>query len=176
MPVPGVRREALPGLRPADAETMICACKVGGDSKAIQAYLQTNCDCHPLVIGALAGLINNYPADRGNFDGWAKDPHHGGALNLAQLDLVQRRNHILQAAIDALAPDSLQLLQTLALLQGGADFETLKAFNPHLPREPEEVAEPDDPRQQFLWSHLDEEQRTQENPLRGEPREATGLR
>ena len=121
IPAPGVRREILPGLRPADAEAMIRACSVTGDSQALQAYLQSNCDCHPLVVGALAGLINNYPPDRGNFDQWVEDPHHGRALNLADLDLVQRRNHILLAALDALAPASRQLLQTLALLQSGAD-------------------------------------------------------
>jgi hypothetical protein len=162
MPMPGVRCEILPGLRPADAEAMIRACGVGGRPQAIQAYLQTNCDCHPLVVGALAGLINNYPPHRGNFDRWMEDPRHGGALNLAALDLVQRRNHILLAAIDALAPESRQLLQTLALLQAGADFETLKAFNPHLPPEPEEVAEPQDPIHHFLWSDWDEKRRAQE--------------
>ena len=143
--VPGVRREILPGLHPADAEAMIRACGVTGRSPAIQAYLQQNCDCHPLVTGALAGLINDYPSDRGNFDRWVEDPHYGGSLNLAALDLVQKRNHILLAAIDAVAPEARQLLQTLALLQSGADFETLKAFNPHLPPEPKKLTEPENP-------------------------------
>src|SRR5262249_55402325 len=129
---------------------------------AIQAYLQTNCDCHPLVVGALAGLINNYPSDPGNFDRWADGPGHGRALNLAQLDLVQRRNHILEAAIDTLAPESRQLLQTLSLLQAGADFETLKAFNPHLPTEPKEVPEPDDPIHHPFWSRWDGETQARE--------------
>ena len=141
--VPGVRREILQGLRPADAEAMIRACGVTGRPEAIQAYLQTNCDCHPLAIGALAGLINDYPPEHGNFDRWANDPHYGGSLDLADLDLVQRRNHILLAAIDALAPTGRQLLQTLALLQGGADFEALKSLNPHLSPEPEKFKEPE---------------------------------
>ena len=162
IPAPGVRREILPGLRPADAEAMIRACSVTGNSQALQAYLQSNCDCHPLVVGALAGLINNYPPDRGNFDQWVEDPHHGRALNLADLDLVQRRNHILLAALDALAPASRQLLQTLALLQSGAEFETLGALNPHLPPEPEEVAEPREPTQDFRWSYWDERKRAEE--------------
>jgi hypothetical protein len=132
MPVPGVRREILPGLRPPDAEAMIRACGITGRSEAIQAYLQSNCDCHPLVTGALAGLINDYLLDRGNFDRWANDPHCGGALNLAELDLMQRRTHILLAAINALEPESRKLLQMLALLQGGADFNTLKILNSKL--------------------------------------------
>ena len=43
-------------------------------------------------------------------------PRHGGRLNLADLDLVQKRNHILQAAMDALPDKDRQLLSTLALL------------------------------------------------------------
>jgi hypothetical protein len=137
MPVPGVRREFLKGLRPGDAEKMMIRCGIRGDSNAIQRYLQSNCDCHPLVIGALAGLINTYPPDPANFDRWVDDPRHGRALNLGELDLRQRKTHILEAAIDALQPESRQLLQTLSLLQAGADYEMLKAFNPHLPPEPE---------------------------------------
>jgi hypothetical protein len=139
MPVPGVRREILAGLRPIDAEAMIRTTGVTGRSQNIQAYLQTNCDCHPLAIGVLGGLINGYPPARGNFDRWADDPRYGAALDLAKLDLVQRRNHILLAAIDALPLESRQLLQTLALLQGGSDFDTLDALNPLPLGEPDKL-------------------------------------
>ena len=139
MPMPGVRREILPGLRPPDAETLLRACGVGGDSKAMQDYLQRNCDCHPLVIGALAGLVNNYMPDRGNFDVWLADPEAGGRLGLADMDLTQRRNHILDAAIEALPEPARRLLQTLSLLQGGTDYATLKEFNPHRPPQPEKA-------------------------------------
>jgi tetratricopeptide (TPR) repeat protein len=131
VPVPGVHREILPGLRPEDAEAMMHMCQVSGDTQSMTSYLQINCGCHPLVVGVLAGLVNDYPRERGNFDRWASDPRYGGALNLADLNLTQRRNHILLAAISALAPERKELLQTLALLQSGADFRTLKAFNPH---------------------------------------------
>jgi tetratricopeptide (TPR) repeat protein len=157
--VPGVRREILPGLRPVDAEAMIRLCGVTGEVQTIQAYLQTNCDCHPLVVGALAGLINNYPPDRGNFDQWVSDTRHGGALNLAKLDLVQRRNHILLTAIDVLEPASRQLLHTLALLQGGGDFETLTAFNPHLPLQPEKLEAPINPKDFPFWSRKNKDER-----------------
>lgn len=58
--IPGVRRVALPGLRPTDAENLFRSCGITGDSNNIQDYLQQNCDNHPLVIGILAGLITNY--------------------------------------------------------------------------------------------------------------------
>lgn len=79
-PIPGVQRVPLPGLRPTDAEALFRACEVTGDSTAIQAYLKTHCDCHPLTIGVLAGLVKDYLPDRGNFDRWSADPEDGGRL------------------------------------------------------------------------------------------------
>ncbi|MDZ4288324.1 MAG: DUF4062 domain-containing protein, partial [Prosthecobacter sp.] len=140
-PIPGAKRMTLPGLRPPDAEKLLRSCGITGDSAAIQDYLHENCDNHPLVIGVLAGLIANYLPDRGNFDAWSTDPGGGAALDLAKLDLIQRRNHILLAAIAALPDASRQLLSTLALLSESVDYKTLEAFNPHLPLEPEEVTD-----------------------------------
>ncbi|MFO0875178.1 MAG: DUF4062 domain-containing protein [Phycisphaerales bacterium] len=143
MPLPGVRRIALEGLRPSDAEALLRSQGITGSSAAIQAYLKTNCDCHPLVTGSLAGLINDYLPARGNFDRWVADvgPSGGARLDLAALDLKQRKNHILLAAIAAAPEPGRQLLSTLALLAEAADYETLEALNPHLPPEPPDVAE-----------------------------------
>ncbi|MER0203699.1 MAG: hypothetical protein DU480_07535 [Nitrosomonas sp.] len=141
-PMPGVRRITLPGLRPPDAEKLLRSCGISGDSAAIQGYLTHNCDNHPLAIGVLAGLINDYLPDRGNFDAWSMAADGGAALNLASLDLIQRRNHILRAALDALLPTSRQLLSMLALLSEAVDYGTLKAFNPHLPPETEKADDP----------------------------------
>jgi hypothetical protein len=129
-PIPGVRHERLPGLRPADAEALLRHTGVRGDSQMIQDYLQRHCDCHPLVTGVIAGLVNDYLRDRGNFDAWAADPTHGGKLNLANLDLIQKRNHILQTALDALPEPSQQLLSTLAFLSEAVDYSTLEALSP----------------------------------------------
>lgn len=114
--IPGVLRESLPGLRPADAEALIRACGVSGNSQAIQDYLKRNCDCHPLVTGVVAGLITSCLPHRGNFDAWVADPKYGGHLNLADLNLIQRRNHILSAGIKILPRSSRRLLSILALL------------------------------------------------------------
>ncbi len=142
-PIPGVLRERLPGLRPADAEALLRSCGVTGTSRDMQDYLKTHCDCHPLVTGVLAGLVTHYLLDRGDFDAWAGDPSEGGKLNLADLDLVQKRNHILKTALGALEEKSRQLLSTLALLSEAVDYPTVSAFNPHLPSEPEKVGEDD---------------------------------
>lgn len=128
--ITGVRRIILSGLRPLDAEELLKSCGISGDSAAIQNYLQQHCDNHPLTVGVLAGLIKNYLPDRGNFDAWVVDRNGGAKLDLARLDLVQRRNHILYAAIDALPSESAQLLSTLALLSDAVDAGTLYALSP----------------------------------------------
>jgi tetratricopeptide (TPR) repeat protein len=173
--ITGAKRITLPGLRPPDAEKLLRSCGVRkdsaggitGDSGAIQSYLTANCDNHPLVIGILGGLIANYLPNRDNFDAWVTDPQAGAALNLASLDLVQRRNHILRAALDLLPPESQALLSTLALLTDSVDYETLKAFNPHLPPEPEAVKKPQPPEKRLhlvdkkvtRWEQMSDEQK-----------------
>jgi len=158
-PIPGVRPVRLPGLRPADAEELLRSCGVRGTSEEIQTYLQAHCDCHPLVTGVLAGLINDYLPDRGNFDAWVTDQEGGAALNLAELDLVQKRNHILRAALDALPDESRQLLSTLALLSESVDYRTLSALNPHLPPEPKEIQKPVKPEDGWDWNELPDDER-----------------
>jgi hypothetical protein len=160
LPIPGVTPPLkLPGLDDADAEQLLRSCGVDGTSADIRYYLNTYCDNHPLVIGVLAGLINAPGPHRGNFDGWAADPAYGAKLNLASLDLIQSRNHILHAALEALEPASRQLLSTLALLSSAVDYETVAAFNPHLPLEPEEVEVPTKPEDDWRWERMPDEEK-----------------
>ena len=156
-PIPGVLHERLPGLRPADAEALLRTCGVRGDSQQMQEYLQRHCDCHPLVTGVVAGLVNDYLPDRGHFEPWAADPGHGGHLNLAHLDLIQKRNHILTTALQALPDASRQLLSTLSLLPESFDYAILAALNPHRPPEPAAVPAPDRPEDDWMWEDLPEE-------------------
>lgn len=141
LPLPGVKPLVLPGLDEADAEALLRSCCVKGTSADIRYYLRAFCDNHPLVIGVLAGLINSPGPHRGKFDAWAADPEYGAKLNLASLDLIQSRNHILRAALDALEPPGRQLLSTLALLSDAVDYKTVAAFNPHIPPEPKKLGE-----------------------------------
>ena len=124
-PIIGVRQESLPGLRPEDAEDMLRACGLKGDGAAMRAYLQSNCDCHPLVIGVIAGLINKFARAPGNFDKWVSDAKGGAGLNLSKLDLVQKRNHILSHAIESLDAAELGILQLLSLFPRAADYSVL---------------------------------------------------
>jgi hypothetical protein len=160
-PIQGVVRERLSGLRPTDAETLMRSCGIKGSSQKIQNYLQQHCDCHPLVTGVLAGLIQNYLPKRGDFDAWVESAAGGKALNLANLTLVQKRNHILETALKALTKERRQLLSTLALLSEPADYETLSAFNPHLPAEPEKVAKPEKPEDDWGWQEMSDAEKEQ---------------
>jgi Domain of unknown function (DUF4062) len=145
-PLPGVRKEILPGLYPPEeAEELLRTCEVVGDSQKMQEYLKKHCDCHPLVTGSVAGLVNNYLPDRGNFDTWADDPEYGGKFDLADLDLKQKRNHILHDAFSGVPDKGCELLYRLAFLSESVDYSILEAFNPHIPPEPVKPEMPSPP-------------------------------
>lgn len=157
--IQGVMRVPLKGLRPTDAEVFFRACGIKGNSANIQTYLTTNCDCHPLTIGVLAGIIKNYLPSRGDFDLWIEDANGGGILNLANLNLVQKRNHILKVALDRLPTKSRDLLIILALLGEAADFSFLMALNPHVNEGLKYVSEPQRPETSLLWKNLSDAQK-----------------
>ncbi|HEX8321185.1 DUF4062 domain-containing protein [Longimicrobium sp.] len=159
IPLPGVKPLSLPGLDQADAEELLRSSGIQGTSPDIRYYLTNYCGNHPLVIAVLAGLINSPGPHRGNFDSWAADPEYGAKLNLASLDLIQSRNHILRAAMEALGPPSRQLLSIVALLSNAVDYETVAAFNPHLPQEPKEVKKPVPPEQHWRWGASTDEEK-----------------
>lgn len=152
LPLPGVKPLTLPGLDVADAEELLRSCGVRGTSSDIRYYLTKYCGNHPLLITILGGLVNSPGPHRGDFDSWAADPEQGAKLNLATLDLIQSRNHILRAALDALDPASHQLLSSLSLISSAVDYETVAALNPHLPPKPEMVEEPSKPEEDWHMS------------------------
>jgi MinD-like ATPase involved in chromosome partitioning or flagellar assembly len=128
-PIPGVHRIPLSGLRPTDAEALLRSCGVTGSSQAMQDYVSTQFDGNPLVIGVVAGLINDYLTDRGHFDAWVASPDSVRQIDLGSLNLTQRRHHILGAAFDALPDTSKDLLSMLAMLSDSIDYSTLTALS-----------------------------------------------
>ncbi|HEV7504512.1 MAG TPA: DUF4062 domain-containing protein [Thermoanaerobaculia bacterium] len=130
--VPGVQRLDLYGLAPADGENLLRSLGVHGDSAAIRRFLQ-QFDNHSLLIGVLAGRILDYRLAPGDFDRWREDPKAGGGLHLKDLDLKQRRTHILAYAFDGLAPKEKQLLSRISALSDAANYATLSILNPRLP-------------------------------------------
>jgi uncharacterized caspase-like protein/tetratricopeptide (TPR) repeat protein len=146
---PGVAHVKLSGLDPSDAETVLRAANITGDSAAIRHYLARNFGCHPLVVGAVGGLVRNYAPAPGDFDRWAVDPLAGAALSLAELDVVQKRNHVLKIAFDDLTEDARTLMARIGLVGESVDYPTLVELNPRRPDPPA----PPVIRARAMWAH-----------------------
>jgi len=146
-PLPGVRHIDLQGLDPADAERLMLEAGVRGDSGRIQQYVQRHFAGHPLVVGVVAGLVARYRSKPGDFDRWAEDPQGGADVDLASMDLSQRRNHILKSAFDDLTAEERVLMVRLGLISDSVDLATIEALNPYRPEPPEKVEEPEPPDQ-----------------------------
>jgi hypothetical protein len=155
LPLPGAWHHYLGGLHSDDALTMMRRIGVHGNQSTIQRYLKENFDNHPLLVGIVAGLVNDYIREPGNFDRWADDPQGGAALNLAKLDLSQRRTHILAAALNGLEPGARQLLSRIAALGDAVPFETVAALNPFLPPPPKLNEEIDAEYEAYRLEHLE---------------------
>lgn len=130
-PIPGVSLCVLPGMEPDDAIAMFRVCGVTGTDDVIGLFLEENCGNHPLVIGALAGLVAKDLECQGNFDKWLLLNRRQLQSAFRRMDLTRRKNHILDAALTDLSPTSWRLLSILACVSSGVGVESLKAFNPH---------------------------------------------
>jgi tetratricopeptide (TPR) repeat protein len=133
--LPGVRHLRLPGLTDADTRALLVDLDVRGSDPAVTGFFHPLGN-HPLLIGIVAGLVRDYRAEPGGFDRWLADPTAGGALRLPDLDLTQRRAHILAAAFDGLEPGSRRLLGWISVLAGAVSWSTLEAVNPFRPEPP----------------------------------------
>jgi tetratricopeptide (TPR) repeat protein len=127
--LPGVSHLRLPGLTDADTVTLLERLNVHGTSGATAGFFR-RLGNHPLMVGIVAGLVRDYRIDPGSFDSWLSDASAGGRLALPDLDLTQRRTHILAAALAGLAPEHRQLLGWISVLAGTVEWDTLEAINP----------------------------------------------
>ena len=122
----GVQLMRLPGLSDEETRTLLSRLDVHGAPDRFVDFFQP-LDNHPLLIEIVAGLVRGYRPGPGDFDLWRADPSAGAALDIGGLDLVQRRNHILSAALDGLAEDSRELLGSLSVLDGTILWESIQA-------------------------------------------------
>jgi tetratricopeptide (TPR) repeat protein len=133
--LPGVTHVRLPGLTDEDTITLLSRLGVYGEHDTINNFFR-EVENHPLLIGIVAGLVRDYRPRPGSFDDWRADPAAGGAIAVPDLDLTQRRSHILAAALNGLHPMHRMLLGWISALAGAVNWETLKAINPfESPRE-----------------------------------------
>ena len=140
-PVQGVCHLKLSGLDPGDGEDLFNSLGIHGDSASIRRFLR-QFDNHSLLIGVLAGRILDYRPAPGDFDEWLADPNEGGDLRLGEVDLRQRRTHILAYAFKALDSQSGKLLGRIAVLSDSTDYATISILNPYLPPLPKELPVP----------------------------------
>jgi tetratricopeptide (TPR) repeat protein len=134
-PLVGVRHHALRGLTPADTVELAGRLGVRGERARITAFFD-RLGNHPLLIGVVAGLVNDYRPSPGDFDAWSGDTGAGGSLRLTDLDLSQRRTHVLDTALRGLHPDHRRMLGWLAVLSGAVPYATVEAVNPFVPPAP----------------------------------------
>ena len=139
--MPGVRHLRLPGLTDSDTWALLEQLDVHGDPFKIARFFGSLGN-HPLLVGIVAGLVRDYRREPGGFDRWLADPTAGGALSLPDLDLTQRRTHILAAAFAGLEQGPKRLLGWLSMLPGTIPWAVLEAINPFRIRPPT-TTEPD---------------------------------
>jgi len=131
--LPGVRHLRLPGLTDEDTRELLARLDVRGSEPAIAGFFGP-LENHPLLVGIVAGLVRDYRDAAGDFDRWLADPDAGGALRVPDLDLTQRRTHILAAALAGLQPEPRRLLGWISVLAERVSWATLVAINPFQPQ------------------------------------------
>lgn len=140
--MPNVRELHLNGLTDADALALLRYLGIRGDEQQIKLFTR-QFDNHSLLLGILAGKINEYDPAPGDFAAWHAD--EGRELRLQEVDIKQRRTHILAYALDGLPPEQRKLLAQIAAFRYPVDYATISAFNPYLPPRPAEVNAPGEP-------------------------------
>lgn len=139
--LPGVRHLRLPGLTDSDTRTLLARLDVRGGDQAMRGFFSPLGN-HPLLVGVVAGLVRNHRPSPGDFDRWLADQQAGGAFRVSDLELKQRRQHILDSALRGLDPGPRQLLGYISVLAGAVSWGTLAAINPFRPEPPSPI-EPD---------------------------------
>ncbi len=142
-PLVGVRHHTLRGLDRSDTAALVARLGVRGSRAGVTAFFD-RVGNHPLLIGVVAGLVNEYRPRPGDFDAWAADPDAGGSLRLADLDMAQRRTHVLAMALRGLGTDQRRLLGWLSVLSGAVPYSTVEAVNPFVPPPPRRRAPTDE--------------------------------
>ena len=149
----GVDEHILRGIYPPEeALALLDFHGVRGDGQAIM-HFTGQFGNHALLLNILAGLVINYRPAPGDFDAWNAD--EGADFRLSEIDLSQRRSHILTAALRNLTDEQERLLGYVAAFRYPVSYQALQALNPYLPPPPEVVNEPVDWRLGRLRRRLD---------------------
>lgn len=126
----GVRSIDLLGLTAEDALALMAELGVTGTPENMVRFM-VQFGNHSLLLSIIAGRIVNYRPAPGQFDDWYAD--EGRNLKLSDLELEQRRTHVLQYALDGLTPELRKLLGQIATFRYPVDYRTLSDVNPFTP-------------------------------------------
>jgi tetratricopeptide (TPR) repeat protein len=158
LPIPGVTFRRLDGLSPTDTLDFFRQAKIRGDESRMLEFVD-EFRRHSLVLKVVCGQIAKYPRQPFDFDAWRADPAYGGTLQLTELDLKQRNNHILRFALEGLDESKRRLLGRVAHAPESATYDLLKILNPNLPPQPKEIVEADYPAQAPDWCAADDDEK-----------------
>ena len=128
--VKGARSIDLGGLNTEDALALMDELGVMGNADNMARFMEQFGN-HSLLLSIIAGRITNYRPAPGNFDLWYAD--EGRDLKLSDLELEQRRTHVLQYALAGLTADLRKLLGQIATFRYPVDYQTLNDVNPFVP-------------------------------------------
>lgn len=132
-PTPGSTPYFLKGLRGSDSLELWRSLGIQGAGHQVLPILDL-VEHHPLVIRALAGEVSCYRRAPGDFGQWLTDHPD---FDLAGLDLVQVRSHVLSFALRGLTKGSHRVAETIAAFHMPAHYDTLRAVLVTAARPPE---------------------------------------
>jgi tetratricopeptide (TPR) repeat protein len=123
-PTSGVVRKQLDGLDRSAAQELV---RRSGVRTGVDAILDVlaSVNYHPLVAQVLAGDVARYRPAPGNYLAW-RDRHKD--FSPASLDLVQRRSHILEHALQGLTPAEADVMSVISALSGPAPYDWLETI------------------------------------------------
>ena len=122
-PVPGVISKELKGLNLTKSGELWRSLGVKG-TKAALSQLFEAIQGYPLLVRAMAGQVNNFRPAPGDFDAWREA---NPKFNPYQLQLKQRRTHVLEFALLGIGKAVWQVLSTIAALRMPAEYKFLVA-------------------------------------------------
>ena len=149
-PVPSVEHFSLDGLSDSDVLAFISYSGISGNKMEMLRF-SAKFGCHSLVLKVICGMVNRYRKAPGSFDVWLSDPEHGGSLKLQDVDLTQRKNHILAFAMSDLDMKTRKILCSVSLLSEDVDYNTISKINPYVPQK---LAEPVHIKDSIRWNYL----------------------
>jgi len=123
-----VSRIKLDGLSPVDTLMLAEQAQIHIEDKARVTDFLGRYGYHPLVVGAILGLIGS-PRNRRyrhSFDMWLDE--HEADFSLLDLDLRQRQTHIVGHVIQGLTNDARELLARVALFHDAIPYDAISGL------------------------------------------------